>query len=450
MSALRRFHRFFAVVAAVASSAVGCDDERPMRGSPDAGDAGVHEGDAGHVTGTDAGDLVRRALGEPCDTDSECVTGAVCAYHVCCTSRCTDSCEACDLPGSEGTCTPIPRGYVCRAAAGDCDAVEVCDGASAACPEDAARPAGTMCRPAMGTCDVAETCDGSSTDCPDDAVSPAGTVCREGTLGCDVDETCTGASRDCPDDALVAAGTTCREAAGPCDAAETCTGADPGCPPDAYVANGTSCGATSCGSWGTCGGFSDACDSTGTRSRSCTDRACSSGACVNASRTETGTCTATRPAVPPAISFTEAGIGVPSDVCNALAVASTSTTDATGLDNDGSAYDTIDGQNVTGCVTVDFGSAVFRRVDIEARPVSTACTRACGAGYCGTRRWFRVFRGTTRGSYSYVETVTLTSNAWLYYSVALAAPTRYVVICRTAAGPNADDVLVRNAYARCS
>ena len=45
-----------------------------------------------------------------------------------------------------------------------------------------------------------------------------------------------------------------------------------------------------CGSWSACGGFSDVCDETGTRSRTCTTYACSGGSCKGSSKTETGTC----------------------------------------------------------------------------------------------------------------------------------------------------------------
>lgn len=47
--------------------------------------------------------------GEACESDDECA-GIPCADKVCCNVRCSGTCEACDLPGSLGTCTAIPAG----------------------------------------------------------------------------------------------------------------------------------------------------------------------------------------------------------------------------------------------------------------------------------------------------------------------------------------------------
>ncbi|HEY3354648.1 MAG TPA: kelch repeat-containing protein [Polyangia bacterium] len=129
----------------------------------------------------------------------------------------------------------------CRAAAGPCDAADLCTGSAAACP-DARMPAGTVCRAAAGVCDAPETCDGTSVTCPADAKKVAGTVCRAAIGLCDLAETCNGTSVDCPADALKAAGTTCRAAADPtCDVAETCSGTSAACPPDTVLPPSTVC-----------------------------------------------------------------------------------------------------------------------------------------------------------------------------------------------------------------
>jgi hypothetical protein len=47
--------------------------------------------------------------GVPCDTADTCVTG-LCIDGVCCDTDCTGTCEACNVIGSEGTCSPIPDG----------------------------------------------------------------------------------------------------------------------------------------------------------------------------------------------------------------------------------------------------------------------------------------------------------------------------------------------------
>jgi len=68
--------------------------------------------------------------GATCAADGECATG-YCADGVCCSAPCTGQCQACDVAGSIGTCTPVvgkPHGA--RAACvdpGDCTA-RTCDG----------------------------------------------------------------------------------------------------------------------------------------------------------------------------------------------------------------------------------------------------------------------------------------------------------------------------------
>src|SRR5205814_6954684 len=49
------------------------------------------------------------APGAPCASDSECGSG-VCAQGVCCATACTGLCQSCAVPGSMGTCSPVPAG----------------------------------------------------------------------------------------------------------------------------------------------------------------------------------------------------------------------------------------------------------------------------------------------------------------------------------------------------
>src|SRR5438477_33488 len=165
--------------------------------------------------------------------------------------------------------TATITGAVCRAAAGECDVAETCDGSSTACPPDVFKASGTactadtnpctldqcdgasptcqhpagntgaVCRAAAGECDVAETCTGTSTTCPADAKQPAGTACTADTNPCTLDR-CDGSTNTCTHPAGNA-GTVCRAAAGECDVAETCTGTSTACPTDAFKVNGTVC-----------------------------------------------------------------------------------------------------------------------------------------------------------------------------------------------------------------
>jgi hypothetical protein len=135
----------------------------------------------------------------------------------------------------------------CRAAAGECDVAETCDGVSTSCPTNAFALGSQVCRGSGGSCDVAETCTGNSPTCPADGFLNAGTFCRAAAGTCDVAETCTGTSAACPADGFLNPGTFCRAAAGACDVAETCTGTSAACPEDTIVPADTICDTGTCG-----------------------------------------------------------------------------------------------------------------------------------------------------------------------------------------------------------
>lgn len=94
---------------------------------------------------TDAGAalvyLIQRDLGEPCSDASSCKSG-FCADGVCCDSACGNGatdCQACSVAAgaaTDGTCGTAKAGQTCRPVADSCDAAEVCDGTSLACPAD--------------------------------------------------------------------------------------------------------------------------------------------------------------------------------------------------------------------------------------------------------------------------------------------------------------------------
>lgn len=103
------------------------------------------------ISGSQVGLVVQGAQGTPCTGDGDCITGA-CADGVCCDGACTGECQACDVPGSVGTCGPAPNGTTC-ADATYCDGDEVCQsglcqaGAAISCVD----PAGEQ----VLTCDEA-------------------------------------------------------------------------------------------------------------------------------------------------------------------------------------------------------------------------------------------------------------------------------------------------------
>lgn len=125
----------------------------------------------------------------------ECLTVANCpvptAPHPCFQATCI-----------AGRCGIGPRaaGAVCRAAAGECDVAEVCDGISLDCPADRFKPAGAPCTDDGIIC-TQDVCDGAGrcTHPGQPPLTPCGTgrvCCTPGTC-CPPNETCQGGTRCC-------------------------------------------------------------------------------------------------------------------------------------------------------------------------------------------------------------------------------------------------------------
>ncbi|NNB89234.1 hypothetical protein HJC10_36090 [Corallococcus exiguus] len=235
--------------------------------------------------------------GEACAANRDCNSGS-CADGVCCDSACDGKCDACNLPGNEGTCTVAPRGTACDD--GDaCTVEDVCDGEGEnacsgtlkACnaPPDACHQSAGTC--SQGACAYAPAPEGTAcvddgNPCTTDVCDVSGT-CLHPTLAvgtdCGAGSVCDASAQCIPscwiDGALYAAGapnpagacqvcdparstsawsfqspaTQCRGAADACDAVEYCTGSSAQCPADGDVAAGTSCGAGSiCDASGQC------------------------------------------------------------------------------------------------------------------------------------------------------------------------------------------------------
>ncbi|MGZ3417694.1 MAG: kelch repeat-containing protein [Polyangiales bacterium] len=119
-------------------------------------------------------ELINIFDGQKCGKNEECATGA-CVDGRCCTSSCTEACNACDVPGKEGTCTPVdgkPRdGHATCAPFGQC----VAGGCVTVCTSDV-------------DCDDTHVCDEATRRC----VDPKAT-CNEST----VTDVASGLSRDC-------------------------------------------------------------------------------------------------------------------------------------------------------------------------------------------------------------------------------------------------------------
>lgn len=124
--------------------------------------------DPAPVGPADGGVTAGKAIGEACAAGEACASGS-CVDGVCCDSPCAGVCEACDVPGRAGQCTPVtgqPRHGACEgdasgACAGSCDGKQ---GDSCAYPEVECAPgscaagvATLAAKCARGTCPAPTT-----------------------------------------------------------------------------------------------------------------------------------------------------------------------------------------------------------------------------------------------------------------------------------------------------
>jgi hypothetical protein len=169
-------------------------------------------------------DFIAGEIGDPCGSGAECLSG-FCADGVCCASACAGICQACNLPGSVGTCLTAPDGTPCPDD-DRCDGEETCqagqclDGPPLDCDD------GNPCTD--DSCDPISGCQHhpapDQTPCPDEDRCDGEEACQGG-------QCLAGLPPDCDDN-------------NPC----THDGCDPasGCRHEP-VADGTSCGGGPCG-----------------------------------------------------------------------------------------------------------------------------------------------------------------------------------------------------------
>jgi hypothetical protein len=157
----------------------------------------------------------RQSIGTACLRAAECLSG-FCVDGVCCTGACPGQCEACDVPTTRGTCTPVdgpPHGSRSACPAGAAD--QPCTARTCVASGSATTCAGWVgaeveCRP--GSCQLgvetpAAFCDGAGQCDLTEARSCGVYACGE--AGC---KTSCGADSDCAD----AVGFRCDSAIGSC------------------------------------------------------------------------------------------------------------------------------------------------------------------------------------------------------------------------------------------
>lgn len=269
--------------------AADCADEDCAGARCDDGDA-CTEGDA-CSEGACVGTVIE------CDDGNACTDDACDAASGCVHTDNTASCDDGDACTENDTCT----GGACAGTTLDCDDANPCT-------DDACDPA-SGCAHASNTtsCDNGFWCDGpdrcSDGTCLAEGPSPCTAFCNEMAMACEecrMDSdcgavsygawgACGGYTSTCDETGTQSRSVmTPRCTSGMCGVVTTsesraCT----------RVTGGTSCGTTTYSAWGACGGFSNACDTTGTQSRTRTERRCSAGACASPTFTETRSCSRT-------------------------------------------------------------------------------------------------------------------------------------------------------------
>ncbi len=191
---------------------------------------------------------------------------------------CPDGCDD-GNPCTEDRCTEVGCVFEPGPRDGErCDDGVYCNGEDRCMGGSCGVHAGNPCAGGTSCDEEGDRCVGcrEDGDCPDPMMSPWSACSASGSSG---DALCGGMQQ------RTVTSYRCDVSAGVCvgtDSVETrpCT-----------TNEGLSCGSGSCGDWGACGGFSSACDTTGTQSRTCTSYTCSGGTCGSSTQTETRACT---------------------------------------------------------------------------------------------------------------------------------------------------------------
>jgi hypothetical protein len=108
----------------VACGAYQCDDTATACRTKCSNDAHCRPGFRCDDAGT-----CRAVEGTPCAQGSQCASDR-CVDGVCCDAACAGACDACNLPGKPGKCSPRPAGMMGEPSCG----LGACDGTSPDCP----------------------------------------------------------------------------------------------------------------------------------------------------------------------------------------------------------------------------------------------------------------------------------------------------------------------------
>ena len=147
----------------------------------------------------DSSGACKSKRGQTCNTVSGgCVGGTSCADNYCCDTACTGSCQACDVSGKQGTCSPTTGSP---------------HSGHAACTSDGSSCGGTCTGKSDGTCNYPTGNCGSGPKCATTTTEIPQSTCSAGKCPTLAARTCGGN--------LICSGTACKTT---CSAASDCTG----------------------------------------------------------------------------------------------------------------------------------------------------------------------------------------------------------------------------------
>ncbi|MCB9593281.1 MAG: hypothetical protein H6719_11165 [Sandaracinaceae bacterium] len=331
-------------------------------------------------------------------TETDCVDGMDddcdglidCADPDCLDAPCDDAsaCTQGDACRADGTCGADPI---------DCDDADPCTDDSCEAEFGCVRTNNTASCDDGFWCNGADTCrDGL---CQDHGAPPCPAFCNEMSMACEecmVDADCgaptTGAWGACGgfSGTCGQSGTQSRPVMTPRCMAGTCSvEASTDTQACTRDTSGVSCGTTTYTTWGSCGGYSNACDTTGTQSRTRTQRLCAGGACTSVNNGESRACSRT------VANGTSCGSG--SACCSGACVSITSSTRCGGCNVNCSsigrtcASTGTGGYSCRGCTTNAECRTILNSAatcyDVTAPPAYCECQCAangvCANGGCG-------------------------------------------------------------------
>lgn len=140
----------------------------------------------------DGNTICVKLVGETCSMEAECLSGN-CVDGVCCNLACNGVCQACNLAGSEGTCTNVPLGEdpSDECADGACTGAATCQKANGGTCNNATQCGSGFCVDGV-CCDTA--CD---TKCVSCVVAGSAGACTNIPAGTDPDGECAGGTPNC-------------------------------------------------------------------------------------------------------------------------------------------------------------------------------------------------------------------------------------------------------------